>query len=334
MLEKITKVYANHGMPIECDIYTPSEPVPDAPVALFFHAGALSGWGRDCVPPWLAQTCSKQKWPLISASYRLMPQTGTDGLAEDVTAAYDFAQNWDCSDGKKRRVIVVGASAGFFLASYLGRTANPPPLALFSIAGINSFTDPFYSSSVLVTPEPTPYSAVAPALDADSPLVVGRSIPNGHENASIFRPEALLEDGTRDPDFQLPVAEEDTRTEAEKRLWEARALLYRYFIHQNRWPALTAALDGGREWRGWERERKGRWPRTVVVHGSGDAAVPLRVSEELREVMGGQRVEVVVAEGQDHLFERAMFLEEQRPGMDAVREAVAKLVEVVNKGVM
>ncbi|PQK14297.1 hypothetical protein BB8028_0004g12270 [Beauveria bassiana] len=102
MLEKITKVYANHGMPIECDIYTPSEPVPDAPVALFFHAGALSGWGRDCVPPWLAQTCYKQKWPLISASYRLMPQTGTDGLAEDVTAAYDFAQNWDCSDGKKR----------------------------------------------------------------------------------------------------------------------------------------------------------------------------------------------------------------------------------------
>lgn len=221
--------------------------------------------------------------------------------------------------------------SGFFLASYLGRTADPPPVALFSIAGINSFTDPFYSSSVLVTPEPTPYSAVAPALDADSPLVVGRSIPKGHENASIFRPEALLQDGRRDPDFQLPVAEEeDTRTEAEKRLWEARALLYRYFIHQNRWPALTAALDGGREWRGWERERKEKWPRTVVVHGSGDAAVPLRVSEELREVMGGQRVEVVVAEGQDHLFERAMFLEEQRPGMDAVREASAKLVEVVN----
>lgn len=41
-----------------------------------------------------------------------MPQTGTDGLAEDVTAAYDFAQNWDRSTDKKRRVIVVGASAG------------------------------------------------------------------------------------------------------------------------------------------------------------------------------------------------------------------------------
>lgn len=57
MLEKITKVYADHGMPLECDVYTVAAPDPDAPVALFFHAGALSGWGRDCVPPWLAQVC-------------------------------------------------------------------------------------------------------------------------------------------------------------------------------------------------------------------------------------------------------------------------------------
>lgn len=41
-----------------------------------------------------------------------MPQTGTDGLEEDVTAAYAFAQAWDSRDGEKRRVIVIGASAG------------------------------------------------------------------------------------------------------------------------------------------------------------------------------------------------------------------------------
>lgn len=55
MLQKITKVYAHHGLPLECDIYTVADPVPDAPVTLFFHAGALTGWGRDCVPPWLVQ---------------------------------------------------------------------------------------------------------------------------------------------------------------------------------------------------------------------------------------------------------------------------------------
>ncbi|TQV94153.1 pirin [Cordyceps javanica] len=330
MLEKITKVYANHGIPIKCDIYTASEPVPDAPVALFFHAGALTGWGRDCVPPWLVQTCYKQKWPLMSASYRLMPQTGTDGLAEDVTAAYKFAQNWDCSSSeKKRRVIVVGASAGFFLASFLGRTASPPPLALLSIAGINSFTHPFYASSTLVTPEPTPDADVAPAQDPSAAPVVGRSIPNGHDGAADFCVAALREDGSRDPDFCPPPAEPDTRSDEERRLWDARALLYRYLIHRNRWPGLTAALDGGREWTTWSAARRARWPPTVVFHGSADAAVPLEVSERLRDVMGAERVALFVAEGRDHLFERALFLEDEEPGMDAVRDAVAKLVEVV-----
>lgn len=69
MLQKITRQYADHGMPIECDIYTVAEPVPDAPVALFFHAGALTGWGRDCVPPWLVQVCRKRAAMQIVASF-------------------------------------------------------------------------------------------------------------------------------------------------------------------------------------------------------------------------------------------------------------------------
>ncbi|EGX97201.1 pirin [Cordyceps militaris CM01] len=327
MLEKITRVYANHGMPIECDIYTVAEPVPDAPVALFFHAGALTGWGRDCVPPWLVQACYKQRWPLISASYRLMPQTGTDGLAEDVSAAYEFARTWDCGGGgeEKRRVIVIGASAGFFLASFLGRTANPPPLALFSIAGINSYTHPFYRSSTLVTPERTPAAAVAAALQPGPPIV-GRSIPNGgHEGAAAFCVAALREDGSRDPDFFPPTPGADGRSAEERRMWDARALLYRYLIYENRWPAMVAALDGGREWEGWTAARRARWPPTVIFHGGGDTAVPLAVSERLREVMGRDRVALFVAEGQDHLFERAMFLEEERPGMDTPTATLAKL---------
>lgn len=112
-------------------------------------------------------------------------------------------------------------------------------------------------------------------------------------------------------------------------MWDARALLYRYLIYENRWPAMVAALDGGREWEGWTAARRARWPPTVIFHGGGDTAVPLAVSERLREVMGRDRVALFVAEGQDHLFERAMFLEEERPGMDTVRKAVAKLIEVV-----
>lgn len=114
-------------------------------------------------------------------------------------------------------------------------------------------------------------------------------------------------------------------------MWAARALLYRYLIHKNRWPDLTAALDGGRAWHAWSAARRAQWPPTVIFHGSGDAAVPLAISEELRDVMGADRVALFVADGQDHLFERALFLEDAAPGMDAVRDAVAKLVAVVEQ---
>lgn len=172
--------------------------------------------------------------------------------------------------------------------------------------------------------------AVAPAL-ASGPPVVGRSIPNGHDGASLFRVEALrASDGTRDPAWTPPV-EPDTRTPQEVEMWEARALLYRYLIHKNRWPDLTAALDGGREWQAWSAARRAQWPPTVIFHGSGDTAVPLAISEELRDVMGADRVSLSVADGQDHLFERALFLEDAAPGMDAVRDAVAKLVAVVEQ---
>lgn len=58
--------------------------------------------------------CIQRKWPLISPSYRLLPQTGPNGLLEDVSAAYEFAQKWDAPDGLDRRVIVGGASGGKF----------------------------------------------------------------------------------------------------------------------------------------------------------------------------------------------------------------------------
>lgn len=55
MLSKSTQVYANHGMPIECDIYSDSDYPEDAPAFLYFHPGGLVDWGRDCLAPWLVQ---------------------------------------------------------------------------------------------------------------------------------------------------------------------------------------------------------------------------------------------------------------------------------------
>jgi acetyl esterase/lipase len=56
------------------------------------------------------QTCYSWKWPLISASYRFLPQIGGDGLYQDAAAAYTFAKK--LGNASERKVVVGGASAG------------------------------------------------------------------------------------------------------------------------------------------------------------------------------------------------------------------------------
>jgi acetyl esterase/lipase len=55
----------------------------------------------------------KNQWPLVSASYRLLPQVDGEALLQDATAAYDFAKKLGTNgEEAERNVIAAGASAG------------------------------------------------------------------------------------------------------------------------------------------------------------------------------------------------------------------------------
>lgn len=110
MMNRQTVTYANHEIPLECDVYSSPTYPPDTPVFLFFHSGGLVGGARNCVPPWLVQVCIQRQWPFISASYRLLPQANGESLLEDVKSAYEFARKW--GQGGERPVVVGGSSAG------------------------------------------------------------------------------------------------------------------------------------------------------------------------------------------------------------------------------
>lgn len=125
MLNKTTHTYSNPGIALECDVYEADGSIPSTPVLLFFHSGGLVGGARSCIPPWLAQVCYQRQWPLISASYRLLPQAGGEGLRQDAAAAYHFATSWKVDENTTpRKVIVAGASAGKWtyvqLTTYFG----------------------------------------------------------------------------------------------------------------------------------------------------------------------------------------------------------------------
>ncbi|KAM5354303.1 hypothetical protein ACJ41O_000953 [Fusarium nematophilum] len=298
MLSKSTHVFAHHGIPLECDVYT-RDASSDTHVFLYFHPGGLSDWGREWIAPWLVQ-----------------------GLLDDVTAAYEFAKRWDIKDGREGRVIVGGASSGSFAATLIAHHCSPPPLALFGISAIHTFQHPFFSSSTLLTPEPIRDADVAQYISG--PLQVGKNAPGSE---STFTPERLLPDGSKNPSYEFPkapVVQDPPRY--------GRGMLYEYFIYENAWPGMLRDVDPGYGWAQDEDNRLqvDRWPPTVLIHGDADKHVPLSSAEQMKEALGGGRVRLFVAEGQEHLFEWSCFIEEDRPGMGAVRDALQCLDGVID----
>ncbi|KAF4459460.1 hypothetical protein FALBO_13787 [Fusarium albosuccineum] len=321
MLSKSTHVYANHDIPVECDVYT-QDATSDTHVFLYFHPGGLVGWGREFIAPWLVQACLQRKWTLISASYRLMPQVGAHGLLEDVKAAYGFAREWAAKDGRERPVIVGGASAGFFTSAVIANHCSPPPLALFAISGIHTFRHSFFNSSTLILPEPIEYSDMAEFIAG--PIEVGK---NDEGSIATFELDKLLADGSKNPNYKAP----ETPVVPNPPKY-TRGALYEYYIYKNAWVDLLGEIDPGYTWaqNPDNGERVKSWPPTVLLHGDADRHVPLDIPQKMQECLGDDKVKLVVAEGQEHLFETFYYLEDDKPGMDQVRMALKCLDDIVS----
>ncbi|KAK5996865.1 hypothetical protein PT974_02210 [Cladobotryum mycophilum] len=347
MVQKLTREYAHHGMSLECDIYTDNDYPEDAPVFLYFHPGGLVDWGRNVIAPWLVQSCVQRKWPLISPSYRLLPQTGANGLLEDVSAAYEFAQNWDTSSpGVKRHVIAGGASGGespqpsistHLKASFLTPESRilrrrshrpslqPPPVALLSIQGINTFRHPFFNSSTLLTPEPIPDSDMEDIISG--PIQIGTTPVS---DPSAFHTDKILPDASKNPHYKPP---SPPPTAPQDNSEPNRGMLYDYYTYRNAWLDLVGSIDPGYDWArdSAAKERAEKWPPTVIFHGNQDFDVPVGVSQFMYEKFGPAKVDLFIANDQPHLFELGSFIEDTDSGMVAVRQAVARLDVLVAK---
>jgi len=269
--------------------------------------------------------CYQKKWPLISADYRFLPQAKAEGLLEDISAAYYFAWTWR-SDS--RRVIVGGASAGFFLATLTAHHLTPKPLALLSITGISTFQHPFFSSSTLLTPKPLTDENMAPHLNMDGPIATRTAA-----GPTPFVLERLTSSGAKNTDYVPPKPEDE---DARNGPGYSRGMLYDYYLYHNKFPVLVGSIDPGYGpvfvESGEEKKLapgKEDWPPTVIIHGDDDYDVSMDVSEHMVNALGEERVSLFLAGGQGHLFEREWFLEDEEDAMGAVRDAVERLVAIV-----
>jgi hypothetical protein len=205
---------------------------------------------------------------------------------------------------------------------------NPvKPLALVSAQGINSFRHKFFNSSTMLTPEPIPDAVMAPIIAG--PMVVGETPPG---DSSAFDVGKLRPDGSKNPDYKPPPPPETSDDPN-----GLRGMLYDYYTYKNQWVELLGDIDPGYAWAKEDtdeaRARVKAWPPTVVFHGNADYDVELGVSEEMRDCLGEDKVTLLIAEGQDHLYELRRFIEDDGPEMDTVRQVVERLDEIVSQSI-
>ncbi|KAH6609829.1 hypothetical protein Trco_003175 [Trichoderma cornu-damae] len=318
MVRKTTEEYADHGLSLECDIYAEDDYPKDNPVFLYFHPGGFVDGNRHLIAPWLVQVCIQRKWPLISPSYRLLPQAGAEGVLQDASAAYEFARSWNALPGSERRVISGGASGGFFMAALIAHHCEPKPLALFSIQGINTFRHPFFNSSIQTAGEEIAHATVVRFIAG--PIQVGDMRPD----ESTFVLDKLTPEGAKNPNFTPPKPHQAAAGEP------CRGMLYDYYTFNNSFVGIVGSVDPGYQWAKLPdaKERLARWPKTMIFHGSNDPDVELSVSEDMRDCLGEDKVSLFVADGQPHLYELEKYIEDDAPGMDVVKLSVARLDEI------
>lgn len=160
----IEKVFKKVGEPsIYLDIYLPKEATSDkpVPVLVWWHGGGLLQGTRKGIAPHLARAPDLHNICVVSADYRLAPQSRLPAILSDIHDTVHYVQSDKFkadtdSKADSSRLVLSGSSAGGWLAligaSQLGfKECNIAPLS-GKIAGtvpiypITDITAPFWNT--------------------------------------------------------------------------------------------------------------------------------------------------------------------------------------------
>jgi len=138
--KKLTFIYKKiHKLEILADVYK-IDTINKRPVVIYFHGGGFIFSNREQgLQHLLRDKFLKEKFVVVSADYRLAPETKLDSILKDAEDLY----KWVLNEGPKlfnadtSRVIVAGASAGGVLAMHAALNKHKPKAVIL----ISSPTD-------------------------------------------------------------------------------------------------------------------------------------------------------------------------------------------------
>jgi len=175
------------------DVYRPAGPDdPTRPIVLFFYGGNWTS-GSKADYRFVGQSLATAGYVTIVADYRLYPAVGFPAFVEDGALAVAWAASHLLRpDGSPRRIVLMGHSAGAYIAAMLA--ADPRYLgadrrlveAWIGLAGPYQFVPHGEDARILASPDARPNMA-ADAADAGAPpaflIVAGADEIVGQVNA-------------------------------------------------------------------------------------------------------------------------------------------------------
>jgi acetyl esterase/lipase len=281
---KQTFTYKTVGdLPIQVDVYGASN--QSRPVVLWLHGGALIVGDRTGIDQKLVAALLKAGYVVVSADYRLAPETKLPAILDDVR---DVAR-WIRTDGPSKfgadpkRLAVMGGSAGGYLTLTTGYRVEPRPLALVAFWGYGDLVgpwysrpDPFYRTKPLVPKEEAVAAVGTKPLTGDTGKARGRFYLYCRQNG-LWPKEIAGLDPIKDADAFTPFC-----------------------------PVQNVADD---------------YPPTLLIHGTKDTDVPYELSASMAQELKRKGVahELLTFEGAGHGLSGA------KPGEydSALRQAVA-----------
>jgi acetyl esterase/lipase len=176
------------------------------PGVLWLHGGAMMTADRTRLRPEQRDRYLAAGYTLVSADYRLAPETHLDELAEDVLDAY----RWMVAEASglgidPARTAIVGPSAGGYLTLLCGARLKPGPQALVAYSGYGELTtawanqpDPYYCSRPPISREEA-YALVGHGVLSTNPGQERKRFYHYTRQQGRWATEVVGHDPSRDP---------------------------------------------------------------------------------------------------------------------------------------
>ena len=235
----------------DCLIHADAYPASSAPgpAILWLHGGMLMAGGRADLRAPQFERYVGAGFTVVSADYRLAPETKLPDIISDVQDAYAWMRTVGPQELgiDPNRIAVMGHSAGGYLTLLAGHHLQPRPRALVAFYGYSDVDSAWYS-------RPDPYYSQQPAVSAEDAYAV----LSDHAISEAFGPGVS----------------------------NSRGRFYLYCRQQGLWPNTVVGYDPHQQPRAFDpfcpiRNVSPAYPPTLLIHGALDTDVPHEQSAQM-----------------------------------------------------